>query len=1196
MAYSKQILLRNPDGGTGMTTIERGFGFIEIANSIDHVFFHVRNLPPDIKKLVDVRSIGDISRIPALLPMLEFDLERRQRGSGFEAANIRLKKKHSNAVVYIEPLAQGKIKVKVPNSSDKYSCLSAPTVEEGSLFVCAIFPAVGVDRILAQNHWVIEFKHTISFREIHNVDNKDDLKNDEQFTKIVIEQAIKQIEQTQNPDAKIASIQNSYDEITQLSESLGSPLILVQFRKECADLIQRSSEFKGEAKIKALLHIQWPDICDELKNLAINKIRTRNIVSLDIELGINKIDQVGLWRWNNADLYQTDEEITAGINKLNEEHQNIGLIGHNIIDWDLPILKEKGLDYSENLAWDTLRIEALLDPLKPSFALDTEHGALADAEKTFHLFINQVLCIATNESSKKRISGIGVDRLWGELVTEIIDLIANLGLDPLSLMKLHEEVKKESASFFRQKDPSTLAKKVQGIIQKQPEAQWVIVAPKICWPDIAEISNIHFIDSSSSDYSKQLVSSRYSKPNAVSGYGACLLDALVAEIRSTGKERSLSDISHWIRKELEKEDIYPEFRQLLDETQYTPTQGHFCCIGADFLVESLRHPRNSSSPSFLLLFPELEGPSSKRLIAQRDIIAADILLNKYDLWAAFSQSQSLFLVEKDVEKILSEFGVSEEDAQALDQMWLERTRLGDLILWGKPENAADQLKMAYPQSAFHFEHLPNTSRLPKEPISYIKLGSETENSFQRLNPETHYRDRYWAGQLCILKRCSSDKPSILFIRHKEETNSIIEIARALGYYIPSAGSMARNFELASMPRHKSCLLVFDEQSLPLVLRLYSEQHSAFDFFFEALPLHEQWITNNQIQDLIRKPEDQDLNPLESDTSYDEGLQLDSADEDIEEPENQEDKEGSGRRVVLKYDLLSAVQAVFPLLTYVYQTIKAKHADNRLVILDPRLQRINSLPNEPRLIPIELSSKITKKEYDETLTRVQNHIRSVQPLEEVEISEDLFTTLEHVFLKDKGLNGKPGSFKEEQKDFIEKVIERKQDVLVSLPTGGGKSVCFQGPALYRGLRTGRLTLVISPLKALMLDQVESLWNLGFYNSVDLITSDQTRYEIQDIYRRLAGGEISFLFVAPERFRARQFMRSLEYRLSVDKDLEYWVFDEAHCISQWGLDFRPDYRNAVDIVQIKRTSGHKAPIIFVSATVTEQVFSDIEAMAS
>jgi len=110
MAYSKQILLRNPDGGTGMTTIERGFGFIEIANSIDHVFFHVRNLPPDIKKLVDVRSIGDISRIPALLPMLEFDLERRQRGSGFEAANIRLKKKHSNAVVYIEPLAQEKSK------------------------------------------------------------------------------------------------------------------------------------------------------------------------------------------------------------------------------------------------------------------------------------------------------------------------------------------------------------------------------------------------------------------------------------------------------------------------------------------------------------------------------------------------------------------------------------------------------------------------------------------------------------------------------------------------------------------------------------------------------------------------------------------------------------------------------------------------------------------------------------------------------------------------------------------------------------------------------------------------------------------------------------------------------------------------------------------------------------------------------
>jgi len=111
-------------------------------------------------------------------------------------------------------------------------------------------------------------------------------------------------------------------------------------------------------------------------------------------------------------------------------------------------------------------------------------------------------------------------------------------------------------------------------------------------------------------------------------------------------------------------------------------------------------------------------------------------------------------------------------------------------------------------------------------------------------------------------------------------------------------------------------------------------------------------------------------------------------------------------------------------------------------------------------------------------------------------------------------------------------------------------------------------------------------------VEYLSGDLSRIEVNDIYRRVSGGEVTMLFVAPERFRSNQFLKSLGFRVEVDQDSEYWVFDEAHCISQWGLDFRPDYFYAAKKIKEFKKSFSKAPILFVSATVTNQVYNDIE----
>ncbi|MEN0059771.1 MAG: RecQ family ATP-dependent DNA helicase, partial [Bdellovibrio sp.] len=167
------------------------------------------------------------------------------------------------------------------------------------------------------------------------------------------------------------------------------------------------------------------------------------------------------------------------------------------------------------------------------------------------------------------------------------------------------------------------------------------------------------------------------------------------------------------------------------------------------------------------------------------------------------------------------------------------------------------------------------------------------------------------------------------------------------------------------------------------------------------------------------------------------------------------------------------------------------------------------------------------------------------------------------------------FRRGQQEIIEAVLERK-DVLAVLPTGGGKSLCYQYPAVY----FQKLVIVISPLIALMKDQVTALRRLGIPSGC--LHSGQSDDEKRQVFAELNKGGAFILYLSPERAQKEGFQKWIQQR-----QIALFAVDEAHCVSQWGHDFREEYAQ----LNILKKLCPTVPILALTASATPTVLADI-----
>lgn len=855
-------------------------------------------------------------------------------------------------------------------------------------------------------------------------------------------------------------------------------------------------------------------------------------VAFDLESDGDTIKEFAFRKDESTKVYQGEEQLNTLLRALKGTEI---IVGHRIKAWDLGcILSKKGFE-SNAFVWDTLEIEILLNPCRYSYALHTGHTAQEDTELVDRLFWNQLYRLSKNVS------------LCGEL-KDLLPAKINEILDVLRQPEFSDFFSKDSKEDnFYQLLADTDEQVVSSIKAiNDIDSRRLIIAPKRLWPRIAEYVDMKFIQKQEGlDYmsiSKKMLDEKPLKNT--------FLNAILNRFITISKTPVVANLAQYIRLNYFSDNLLEEY--------VIESSGNVDCADMEFL----RDNRNLKSYEHIWFI----GCEIENRVNQYSL---PTLYSPSDFWENKSSipmrlGASSYIAVDEEERKLNIF--DDIPAEAAN-VWIERTRKGKYVV-------------SYNYNFYHIieslKNAPDNSKIEEIPWmtdkgdnkSIYLVYSEHRRGFdalqKRVSSTSRYRATYWTYQMALLKDVHLNKdhrPIILLLDDSLEIEEVVSYARNLGFYIPDHGSLVRKLEL--IEHHDNGMLVTSKNHFFDIVDWRKDTPYCYVWDNMAVEKHMMmWngVTNERNKLFLH--------------------------DDIEE------KGATTAIGSVKDTYQSILSSIWPVYEYYYRFIKANSVESTMYVLDSFLEEYHYLSTEWGVSSYGVKQLWNKEDdFNNSLNNSKNFFSDGSSIYEndsdIEKAKDLIFSIlvnpEHDPEK---------KWSPIQEEIIPHILKRQGNYLVSLPTGGGKSVLFQGPALYNSAYTNKLSIVVTPLKALMQDQVKELGKKGFISNVDYLNGDRSYQETKRIYRKINGGEIAILYVTPERFRSRAFLNALSTRMANDHGLEYMVFDEAHCISQWGMEFRPEYLNVIKICkEFKDAYGDDMCISMFSATVTDMIYDQI-----
>ena len=880
-----------------------------------------------------------------------------------------------------------------------------------------------------------------------------------------------------------------------------------------------------------------------------------DFLCFDLESDGEKINEFA-WKTksgvkNESDFKKYEEGIAELVGLLNSDNL---FIGQNIKEFDLAVLANYGASPAVDNIWDTLEVEMLLNPERFSYGLKTQHSAKSDTELTYKLFKNQLARIIVSKSNFADVIEL--------LPSNAVEVIYQISGNPSLALLDYEYFAKQADEFFRPNptNQNISEQTFNQLTEKlMEEGSKVIIAPEFLWNTLSYQFDFTFYSDN-----KFLGFCLNKEKIETSLLDNKLLRTILLRFVDSCSARKMqpyfNHVPVAIRLKLTSEQA-TLICDYIDVDFGTINKKPICIKPTD--IEILK--QNASHISYtkvIVVGNELYNLTSKLQLGQ-DFNFAMIFdrLKNEPIWLQMSGGKSFISLEK---SHCTQLGIA-EFPEFVQNIWLEKIGKGKFKVWCN----------------INFDQAINNIGIAEENIQYVPWideNIEKQNTFiirpdtkrasyiaeqKRVNPESLYRKIYWVYQFKLFEGLSTTKnPKVLIVNNEEETEMLSAYARRKGYYIPDTKtSLARQVELLHSDKSYHKLIIVSLQTLDKVIsRNYV---GPLDFIWDSFLLQE------KLQMLNGVVEKNDIETTEN-TSYIPTIKG--------ELNSKED-----------FDTYKLFRLHKPLVDYYYKMISDNNQDSNIYLCDTRLADFVGIEKslEVNLKYVLLWNRI--EEYDQDYNEAKVYFPTDIIVDnDFDISEAK-QILRQLFLP-KNEQGEFFEWYDYQDKCLNDILPAKKDLLISLPTGAGKSVLFQAPALFRSSFTNKLNIVISPLRALMHDQVEILHGMGLHSNVEYLSGDKSQEEIKDIYRRIVGGEITLLYITPERFRSRAFENCLLTRLDADNGLEYVVFDEAHCISQWGQEFRPDYLNASRKVA-GYSEAYKMRKLLFSATISDQVFEEI-----